>query len=80
MSGFSSWNVDVELFFLSTSSFFIRMIDEVSPLSVPQSTSLRSYVLLLAFDSRKRVPINIGYINYDIDEVRTDLVARNVDG
>ena len=69
MSGFSAWNADVELFFLSTSSFFIRMIDEVSPSSVPPSTSLRSYVLLLAFDSRKRVPIDIGYVNYDVDEV-----------
>jgi hypothetical protein len=49
VSGFSAWNADVELFFLSTSSFLIRMIDEVSPSSVPPSSSLRSYVLMLTF-------------------------------
>ena len=31
-------------------------------------------------NSRKRVPIDIGYINYDVDEVWTNLVARDVDG
>lgn len=49
MSGFSVWNVELALVFLSTSSFLIRMMDEVSPSSaVILSTSLRSYVLMLA--------------------------------
>lgn len=64
---------------LSWSSFFIRIMEEVSVSSAAKSISLRSYILQLA-NFQSWLPMNIRYVNYNINEIWTDLITWDIDG